>query len=154
MTINEARLHDAPSLMAAEPLLIDRGALFLQRTAIVAATAAADADDVDRKARFPKTALDAARREKLLGMQIPQIFGGHGTSIHDLTEVWPIAFAASRRAISTGCSRSGCANMSASARRTTSRRAARWMERAQGIARNLGLGFRVDQACDPAASAR
>jgi hypothetical protein len=30
MTINQANLHDAPSLAAAEPLLIDRGALFLQ----------------------------------------------------------------------------------------------------------------------------
>ena len=84
MTINQANLHDAPSLAAAEPLLIDRGALFLQRTAIVAAAAAADADDVDRRARFPKAAIDAARREKLLGMQIPLVFGGHGASIHGL----------------------------------------------------------------------
>src|SRR5690242_11291542 len=37
----------------------------------------------------------------------------------------PIVFAASRRAIWTACSRSGCANMSASARRTMSRRSAR-----------------------------
>ena len=87
MTINQADLHDAPSLATAEPLLIDRGALFLQRTAVVAAAAAADADDVDRRARFPKAAIDAARREKLLGMQIPQAFGGHGASIHDVTEV-------------------------------------------------------------------
>jgi len=87
MTINQANLHDAPSLATAEPLLIDRGALFLQRTAVVAAAAAADADDVDRRARFPKAAIDAARREKLLGMQIPQAFGGHGASIHDVTEV-------------------------------------------------------------------
>jgi len=86
MTINQADLHDAP-LATAEPLLIDRGALFLQRTAVVAAAAAADADDVDRRARFPKAAIDAARREKLLGMQIPQAFGGHGASIHDVTEV-------------------------------------------------------------------
>ena len=87
MTINQANLHDAPSLATTEPLLIDRGALFLQRTAVVAAAAAADADDVDRRARFPKAAIDAARREKLLGMQIPQAFGGHGASIHDVTEV-------------------------------------------------------------------
>ena len=87
MTINQANLHDAPSLATTEPLLIDRGALFLQRTAVVAAAAAANADDVDRRARFPKAAIDAARREKLLGMQIPQAFGGHGASIHDVTEV-------------------------------------------------------------------
>jgi acyl-CoA dehydrogenase len=99
MTINQANLHDAPSLATTEPLLIDRGALFLQRTAIVAAAAAADADDVDRRARFPKAAIDAARREKLLGMQIPLAFGGHGASIHDVTEV---CYALGRACASTG----------------------------------------------------
>jgi acyl-CoA dehydrogenase len=72
---------------AGERLLLDQGSSFQQRTAIVAAAAAADADAVDRDARFPKQAIDAARAEKLLGMQIPVEFGGPGASIFDVTEV-------------------------------------------------------------------
>jgi acyl-CoA dehydrogenase len=60
---------------------------FLQRTASVAAAAAAEAEEVDRDARFPQKALDAARREKLLGIQIPQQFGGEGASIFDITDM-------------------------------------------------------------------
>ncbi|MGE5159469.1 MAG: acyl-CoA dehydrogenase family protein [Gemmatimonas sp.] len=67
-------------------LLIDRGSLFLQRTAAVAAAAAAEAEEVDRDARFPKAAIDAAREQKLLGMLVPVEFGGFGASIHDVTE--------------------------------------------------------------------
>ena len=51
-----------------------------------------------------------------------------------------IASAASRRAISTACSRSACANMSASARPKRSMRFAdAWMARAPGFAEQLGL---------------
>ena len=58
-------------------------------------------------------------------------------------------FAASRRAISTGCNRSACANMSASARPRTDRRfRERWMVRAQELAKLLGLPYRIDQASD------
>ena len=58
----------------------------------------------------------------------------------------PRAFAV----ISTGCSRSGCANMSASAARTeVSAFRERWMERAQGIAGELGLTCTIDFASDP-----
>lgn len=70
-----------------EQLLLDRGSLFMQRTAAVAALAAADAEAVDREGRFPKTAIDAAREQKLLGMQIPVEFGGFGATIHDITDV-------------------------------------------------------------------
>lgn len=58
-----------------------------QRVAAVAAIAAADADSVDREARFPKAAIDAARHYKLLGAQIPAEFGGEGASIFDVTEM-------------------------------------------------------------------
>jgi len=58
-----------------------------QRVATVAAVAAADADGVDRDARFPQAALDAAKRYRLLGAQIPVEFGGEGASIFDVTEM-------------------------------------------------------------------
>ena len=70
-----------------EQLLLDRGSLFMQRTAAVAALAATEADAVDRQGRFPKAAIDAARAQKLLGMQIPVDFGGLGASVHDITDV-------------------------------------------------------------------
>ena len=64
----------------------DLGAL-LVRTAGVTAAAAAEADDVDRGARFPQKAIDAARTQRLLGVQIPQAFGGDGASIFDITDM-------------------------------------------------------------------
>jgi acyl-CoA dehydrogenase len=68
------------------PSFID-SASFLPRTAAVAAVAAAEAVDVDRQARFPQAAIDAARAQKLLGAQIPQAFGGDGASISDITDM-------------------------------------------------------------------
>jgi len=87
MNIQDSRFRDQATNETGERLLLDQSTSFLQRTAIVAAAAAADAEAVDREARFPKAAIDAARREKLLGMQIPHEFGGPGASIHDVTEV-------------------------------------------------------------------
>jgi acyl-CoA dehydrogenase len=60
---------------------------FLQRTASVAAIAAAEAEDVDRQARFPQASIDAARAQRLLGSQIPREFGGDGASIFDITDM-------------------------------------------------------------------
>lgn len=60
---------------------------FRQRTAAVAAAAAAEAEEVDRDARFPQKALDAARQQRLLGVQIPVAFGGEGASIFDVTDM-------------------------------------------------------------------
>jgi acyl-CoA dehydrogenase len=68
------------------PSFVD-SASFLPRTASVAAAAAAEAEDVDRQARFPQAAIDAARAQKLLGAQIPQAFGGDGASIFDITDM-------------------------------------------------------------------
>ena len=64
--------------------VLDRGASFEDRIAALVAVAAADAEHVDREARFPKAAIDAARERKLLGAQIPGEFGGFGASIFDL----------------------------------------------------------------------
>src|SRR5262244_1412733 len=68
-------------------LPLDPGPSFQERTAVVAAAAASEAEDVDLKARFPKAAIDAARERKLLGAQIPVAFGGFGASIYDITEM-------------------------------------------------------------------
>jgi acyl-CoA dehydrogenase len=67
--------------------LLDSGLSFTERTATVAAAAAAEAEEVDKEARFPTAAIDAARDRKLLGAQIPVEFGGFGASIHDITEM-------------------------------------------------------------------
>ena len=67
-------------------ILIARGSL-RQRAAAVAATAAAEAEEVDRDACFPKAAIDAARQQELLGSQIPTEFGGYGASIFDVTDM-------------------------------------------------------------------
>jgi acyl-CoA dehydrogenase len=84
MNVQEANFRKSE---AGEPVLLDGGLSFIERTAKVAAVAAAEADDVDQKGRFPKEAIDAARAQKLLGAQIPVSFGGFGASIHDITEM-------------------------------------------------------------------
>jgi acyl-CoA dehydrogenase len=75
------------SLRVPSGVLLDRGFSFEDRVVAVAKVAAADAEDVDRQARFPKAAIDAARERKLLGAQIPVEFGGFGASMFDLTEM-------------------------------------------------------------------
>ncbi|MDE2016483.1 MAG: acyl-CoA/acyl-ACP dehydrogenase, partial [Hyphomicrobiales bacterium] len=47
----------------------------------VAATAARHADSVDRDARFPKEAIEAAREARLLGAMAPVSSGGEGASL-------------------------------------------------------------------------
>ncbi|MDB5604145.1 MAG: putative acyl-CoA dehydrogenase [Bradyrhizobium sp.] len=86
MNVQEA-LRDSVADKASEQLFLDRSSSFFQRTAAVAAAAAAEAEDVDRAARFPKAAIDAARQQQLLGIQIPTEFGGHGASIFDVTDM-------------------------------------------------------------------
>ena len=68
-------------------LLAEEGPSFSERTAKVAAVAAMDADQVDRTASFPKAAIDAARDQKLLGIQIPYEFGGSGAPIVEVADV-------------------------------------------------------------------
>jgi acyl-CoA dehydrogenase len=64
-----------------------RAESILERSAKVAAVAAAEAEAVDRAASFPKAAIDAARTHQLLGVQIPREFGGDGGSIFDVTDM-------------------------------------------------------------------
>src|SRR5712692_3005711 len=57
------------------------------RTEVVAAIAAANADAVDRAARFPREAIAAARSQRLLGIMVPRDLGGEGAGISDVVDV-------------------------------------------------------------------
>ena len=86
MNVQEARLRNAAAENTSEPFFLDRSS-FVQRTTAVAAAAATEAEAVDRDARFPQAAIDAARQQRLLGVQIPQQFGGDGATIFDITDM-------------------------------------------------------------------
>jgi acyl-CoA dehydrogenase len=86
MNVQEARFRDAVADNTSEQFILDHSS-FPQRTAAVATAAAAEAEEVDRDARFPQAALDAARAQRLLGVQIPHQFGGDGATVFDLTEM-------------------------------------------------------------------
>src|SRR6201984_3526296 len=85
MNVQEAAIRQRRE--GSEATLLDRGLTFAERSATVAKAAAAEAEEVDQKGRFPKAAIDAARERKLLGAQIPVEFGGFGASIYDITEM-------------------------------------------------------------------
>jgi acyl-CoA dehydrogenase len=86
MNVQDTRLRSVAPEQTSEQFLLDRSSL-LKRTATVAAAAATEAEEVDRDARFPQTAIDAARQQKLLGVQIPLQFGGDGASISDIADM-------------------------------------------------------------------
>src|SRR6202051_2810725 len=86
MNVQEARPREPVAEKTSEPFFIDRSS-FPQRTATVATAAAAEAEEVDRDARFPQAAIDSARQQRLLGVQIPQQFGGDGATIFDITDM-------------------------------------------------------------------
>ncbi len=86
MEVQEAGLRNGRG-KAGEQFVPGRGLLFAERAAAVALVAAREAEDVDRKARFPKAAIDAARAQRLLGVQIPTSFGGGGALIFDITDM-------------------------------------------------------------------
>jgi acyl-CoA dehydrogenase len=85
MNVQELKSRTA-ARRSGEHAFVDRSS-FLQRTTIVAAAATAEAEDVDRQARFPQGAIDAARAQRLLGIQIPLAFGGDGASMSDVTDI-------------------------------------------------------------------
>ncbi|MBR0795994.1 acyl-CoA/acyl-ACP dehydrogenase [Bradyrhizobium jicamae] len=80
-------------------LAAESGRSFQQRAAAVAEAAATEAVAVDREARFPRKAIEAARKERLLGVQIPIEFGGEGASI---LEVADMCYALGRACASAG----------------------------------------------------
>ncbi len=58
-----------------------------ERAGRVAAVAAAHAEDVDIKSRFPQEAVDAMRLERLLSVQIANELGGEDATISDVAEI-------------------------------------------------------------------
>jgi acyl-CoA dehydrogenase len=86
MNVQEARFRSAVAEKAKDEFFLDRST-FGTRTAAVAAAATAEAEAVDRDARFPQAAIDAARQHRLLGIQIPQPFGGDGATIADIADM-------------------------------------------------------------------
>jgi acyl-CoA dehydrogenase len=87
MNLQEASFRNAAADEISDQFPLEARSSFLQRAANVASVAAAEAEDVDRTARFPKAAIDAARQQMLLGAQIPREFGGYGASIFDVTDM-------------------------------------------------------------------
>jgi acyl-CoA dehydrogenase len=98
MNIQDATLRDFVLESGRSPLSPDRPS-FRQRVDIVAAVAASESEAVDREACFPQKAIDAARKEKLLGAQIPVEFGGDGASI---SEIANMCYVLGRACASTG----------------------------------------------------
>ncbi|MGX5718441.1 acyl-CoA dehydrogenase family protein [Shinella zoogloeoides] len=60
---------------------------YTERAERVAAVAAAHADDVDAKGRFPREAVDAMIAERLLSIQIPAALGGEDASLSEIAEI-------------------------------------------------------------------
>jgi acyl-CoA dehydrogenase len=87
MNVQEASFRNTAADEISDQFPLEARSSFLQRAANVASVAAAEAEDVDRAARFPKAAIDAARQQMLLGAQIPREFGGYGASIFDVTDM-------------------------------------------------------------------
>jgi acyl-CoA dehydrogenase len=86
MNVQQVNFRDTNTDAADAQFIPDRSS-FPQRIATVVAAAAADAEDVDRTARFPQKAIDAARAARLLGVQIPKAFGGEGATIFDIADM-------------------------------------------------------------------
>jgi acyl-CoA dehydrogenase len=96
MTITETRDARADTLERAEAHNLGE---LSQRATAVAAVAAADADAVDREAKFPYAAIDAAKANRLLGVLVPREFGGEDASIFDVTD---LCYTLGRACSSTG----------------------------------------------------
>ncbi|WP_370691954.1 acyl-CoA dehydrogenase family protein [Bradyrhizobium xenonodulans] len=86
MSVQEVKLRNFATDIGRATFSPD-GSSFRQRMTNVAEVAATEAEAVDREARFPRKAIDAARKERLLGAQIPVEFGGDGASISEVTDM-------------------------------------------------------------------
>ncbi|QOZ46234.1 acyl-CoA dehydrogenase [Bradyrhizobium sp. CCBAU 53340] len=98
MTVQEVQFRDVAKQNGRIAFSPD-SSLLQQRTAKVAEVAAAEAETVDRAALFPLKAINAARKERLLGAQIPIEYGGGGASI---SEVADMCYALGRACASVG----------------------------------------------------
>jgi acyl-CoA dehydrogenase len=86
MTVQEVKFRNCATEVGRAAFSPD-GSSFQQRMANVAEVAATEAEAVDREARFPREAIDAARKERLLGAQIPIELGGDGASISEVADM-------------------------------------------------------------------
>jgi acyl-CoA dehydrogenase len=86
MDVQQVRFRNSLTEKTDESFIADRSS-FPRRIAAVAAAAAAEADEVDRDGRFPHKAVEAARGQRLLGVQIPRSFGGESASIFDVADM-------------------------------------------------------------------
>src|SRR5215470_12866958 len=57
------------------------------RTDAAVAVARRSAEITDREARFPKDAFDELRAQRLLGLLLPQEYGGEAASIPDIAQI-------------------------------------------------------------------
>jgi len=71
--------------MSALRVVAETGAL--ERAQRPIAIAAENADDVDRRNRFPLEAVDALKAQGLLGVAVPREFGGDGATLSDLSAI-------------------------------------------------------------------
>ena len=97
MNVKEANFRPVAD-QTSDQFICDQSS-FSRRIAPVAAAAAADAETVDRDACFPRKAIDLARKQKLLGVQVPKQFGGDGASMFDIADM---CYALGRACSSTG----------------------------------------------------
>jgi acyl-CoA dehydrogenase len=86
MNVQDTGFLDAATDKLTQQFFVDRSS-FPDRIAAVVAAAKAEAEAVDRDARFPQMAIDALREHRLLGIQIPQAFGGDGAAISDIADI-------------------------------------------------------------------
>src|SRR5450755_3893664 len=101
VTGNGAMASATANVMTAHisPPIIGSSADLKLRAGAASAAAAAHADAVDRLARFPTEAIDAARAERLLSLLVPVDCGGEGASVSDVVDV---CYALGRACASSG----------------------------------------------------
>ena len=86
MNVQDTKLSAIVPEGGRAPFYPERSA-FRRRVASVAAAAATEAEAVDHEARFPHKAFEAARKERLLGAQIPVELGGDGASVSEIADM-------------------------------------------------------------------
>ena len=74
-------------IQLAQTTEIERKSDLAARAEAAATVAAAYADDVDARGRFPREALSALKAERLLGAMVPRSLGGEGASVSELADV-------------------------------------------------------------------
>src|SRR5262245_26201641 len=87
MNIQSTRVQNRPGQRDATPAPGAPVSDLAGRAAEAAKIAAANADAVDREARFPHEAIAAVRSQRLLGIMVPHRLGGEGAAMSDVLDV-------------------------------------------------------------------